>query len=136
MSIVKEIKMYFCSDCGLELTNVKRCIETHGLDTSPYEKIIYCPFCKSSEVYEKTTLHCKCCGIKLNSDKKDYCSPECAKKGKKLWELQAKKQMLYFSNPINTIVREVISYNKEHKTNYSYGQYVALVKYSKKRKKR
>lgn len=127
--------MFYCPDCGSEFSNALITHEKHGLDSPPFEKMLYCPNCKSQSIYEKNTTHCRCCGSKLRKGKKDYCSNECAKKGEKLWKLQINKRKNEASSPLNEIIREVISYNRKHNTKYSYGQYVALIKYNKKRKK-
>ena len=120
--------MYYCPECGLEFANAKKDFETHGLDIPPYEPTYCCPNCNGVSFYEKTTTHCRCCGSKLNNDCKDYCSEACAKKGEKLWIREMKRRKLHVSDPLYVTVREVNLYNLKNGTNYSYGQYVALIK--------
>lgn len=36
---------YICFDCGEEFDTPKLYIETHGLDSPPYEKVRGCPVC-------------------------------------------------------------------------------------------
>lgn len=40
--------MFRCLDCGKEFDETLEILETHGLDTPPYEKRYVCPFCKGS----------------------------------------------------------------------------------------
>lgn len=127
--------MYYCTDCGMDFNKPKIIYEKHRLSTPPYEKIRVCPFCGGNEIKEKEFSHCRCCGIKINNPDKKYCSIQCEKNGKKLWELQRKRLKLEKCNPINIILKELNDYNKKNKTNLSYGQYVAFIKYKKGKKK-
>ena len=127
--------MYYCTDCGIEFNKPKNIYEKHTLSSPPYEKISVCPHCGGNEIKEKEFSHCRCCGIKINTPERKYCSKECERKGKKLWELQRKRLKLERVNPINIIIRELKDYNKKNKTNFSYGQYVAFIKYKKGKKK-
>ncbi len=51
--------MYICLECGKIFNTPKKCIETHGLDTPPYETWHGCPYCEGNytETYE-----CDVCG--------------------------------------------------------------------------
>lgn len=64
--------MYLCLDCGRLFEEPKRCVETHGLDTPPYEVWDGCPYCSGGYV---ETKRCDVCEewivgeyIKLNDD--------------------------------------------------------------------
>lgn len=51
--------MYVCADCGSVFAEPKRVIETHGLDTPPYEEYNACPDCYGMCIVE--TFTCDCC---------------------------------------------------------------------------
>jgi hypothetical protein len=51
--------MYFCLDCGSLFETPKKYIETHGLDTPPYEEWVGCPDCGGD--YTQTE-QCHLCG--------------------------------------------------------------------------
>lgn len=106
--------MNFCECCG-----------------SFFEKGTSCPFCKSNKVRPANFTHCRCCGAKLANEKKEYCSTECEKKGKVLWEKERRRKKLSLISPLNLTLQEIANYNKEHNTAYSYGQYIALKKEKK-----
>lgn len=127
--------MYTCLECGCEFKNPIKLTEKHNLKTPPFELIYVCPTCKSTDFAESNLHHCRCCGAKLSSDKTEYCSEFCKIKGEKLWEKEVKRKKLLSDSPLFRLVREVDNYNSKHKTKYSYGQYVALVKFKKKGKK-
>lgn len=133
MSIAKEKKMYYCAECGSKFDKTKIIYEKHNLSNPPYEKIICCPLCGSNQVEEKNVSHCRCCGIKLKNQDNEYCSRECEQKGKKLWRLQNKKLRTQKSHPINIILRELEEYNKRNNLSLSYGQYIAYVKFAKRK---
>lgn len=120
--------MFYCPDCGYEFEKSKNLYETHGLDTPPFERLSVCPFCNSPHFYEKVTAHCRCCGIKISSDQNGYCSKKCKEKGEFLRAKERRRKNLKINSPINIILRELEMYNQVHKTNYSYGQYVAIIK--------
>ena len=63
--------MFVCYDCMETFEKPKVWVETHGLDTPPYEKIYGCPYCSGAFT---ETHKCDCCDdwivgsyIKLNS---------------------------------------------------------------------
>lgn len=127
--------MYYCHDCGSHFEKPCKTYSTHSFTSPPYEKIYCCPSCKSESISEKNTTHCRCCGAKLRRGAVEYCSDACKNKGEKLWKKEIKRRQLSSSNPINLIMRELESYNKAHGTNYSYGQYVAIIMPEEKNKK-
>ena len=68
--------MYTCVDCGHTFCEPKRYVETHGLDTPPYETHYGCPDCGGSYV---EAHRCDCCDewiddvyIKTEDDRR-YC---------------------------------------------------------------
>lgn len=119
--------MYYCPDCGYEFEEPEKIYETHGFNTPPYEKLTVCPMCKATSFYEKVNTHCRCCGAKLKKGGK-YCSASCQEKGERLWQKERIRRRIRQSDPLNEIIREIESYNKINKTDYSYGKYVAIVK--------
>ncbi len=127
--------MFYCPDCGFEFEKAKKIYEDHGLSAPPFETVGCCPECKGTGIYEKEESHCRCCGAKLSKGIKDYCSAECKRKGEKLWRKQLKNRKKIYESPLNQIIREVTKYNKENGTSYSYGQYVAFIKQTERKKK-
>lgn len=127
--------MYFCYDCLREFESPKEIEEKHGFSSPPYEKQYVCPYCYSYYFTNKINTHCRCCGAKLPKGKTNYCNDACAKKGKELWEKQIKHKRKQLISPLNLIIRELENYNKVHCTNYSYGQYVAIINAEKEKKK-
>lgn len=119
--------MFYCDNCGASFDAAKKVLETHGNTTPPFEKNLVCPFCNSDSFHEKSNTHCRCCGAKLKSTDTDYCSDTCRIRGIKLRERERKRKRLLSTHPINEVIRQLEIYNKEHNTNYSYGQFVALI---------
>ncbi len=126
--------MYYCSNCAREFLEPQRVYETHSLPCPPYEERLVCPFCQSLNFNEKISQHCRCCGVKLKENEREYCSEKCLFIGEKLWAKQRKRLKIAYECSINQKIREIESYNKSHKTNYSYGQYVALIEGRRKKK--
>ena len=120
--------MYFCINCNGEFEKPKKEIERHGFSEPPYEEFSVCPFCKSIDIIEIHSVYCKCCGIKLKSNKSNYCSKECENKWIKLMKMDLKRKKEYYNNPLNSLVRELKEYNKNNNTELSYGQYIAYIK--------
>ena len=127
--------MYYCSNCGFEFSNPKNVYESHNLSSPPYENTSVCPVCNSTAFYEKNSTHCRCCGAKLKSGTFEYCSKECEKKGKLLWQKQRKKRLVAQTSPLGVIIKDIELYNKNNNKKYSYGQYVALVESKVKKSK-
>lgn len=67
------MKMYRCEECGhlFEEGEESRWVETHGLDTPPYEEWSGCPLCKGS--YEEIKP-CKICGSYDHDYGEEYCN--------------------------------------------------------------
>lgn len=68
--------MYVCLDCQHIFKETKHYVETHGLDTPPYEEFDGCPECGGAYA---EAHKCDCCGewiddiyIKTDDDKR-YC---------------------------------------------------------------
>ena len=51
--------MYICLDCGNIFENTRKYVETHGLDSPPYEELYGCPLCGGSYA---ETYKCDVCG--------------------------------------------------------------------------
>lgn len=120
--------MYYCMKCGCEFAKADVICETHGLLSPPFEKRQCCPLCGSGDINSETASYCRCCGAKLGTGEKEYCSPSCRKRGEEMRRREIKKKKLIFSSPLFQIVKEVDEYNAKNHTDYSYGQYVTLVK--------
>lgn len=119
--------MYYCNDCGYEFCEPEIQFEMHGLTSPPYEKLSVCPACKSGSISEKIKTHCRCCGARLAKEDTEYCSNICREKGEKLRNKERNRRKLQKSSPINQILKQASEYNKNHHTNYSYGQFVTLI---------
>ena len=120
--------MYVCKDCGHEFDRPEIFKETHGLLSPPYETICTCPRCKSTNFRKAKTKYCHCCGARLNKQNVKYCSATCEKAGEKLRAKEIINKKRLTQSPLFTLVREIDSYNALHRTKFSYGQYVAIVK--------
>lgn len=120
--------MYQCRDCGCEFETAGVEFERHGLDCPPYERILVCPVCRSTDFEEQKHPHCRCCGALLPPGRREYCSDACRVRGKKLWEQQQHRRTALRENPLVMLVREADEYNRLHGTCYTYGQYTALIR--------
>ena len=125
--------MYYCKSCNSYFNEPRLQFEHHSLDTEPYEKIYVCPICNSSDYKEINSTHCRCCGAKLKDGEHLYCSDNCEKRGKEMWEKEKRKSNYQKQLPINIILKQLREYNKINNTNLSYGQYVAKLKGAKKK---
>lgn len=54
---------YACRDCGEWFYEPEFRLETHGLDSPPYEELLVCPHCKSPDIVESP--ECDCCGVAI-----------------------------------------------------------------------
>ena len=57
--------MYECFECERHFEEPDFIVETHGLDSPPYEKIGVCPYCKS---FFREMYQCKICGEWFTDD--------------------------------------------------------------------
>ena len=119
--------MYNCKDSKRRFENFKVIIERHGLDSAPYQKIAVCPICGGTDLEQFAVSHCRYCGARLKRKDGVYCGPQCRKNGEILWRLEEKRRKQRTQDPVNIITKRLEEYNKLHKTNYSYGQFVSLV---------
>lgn len=120
--------MYYCNNCENEFVKPTKVLETHGLSTPPFEVFYLCPFCNSNNFKEVEIKYCRCCGARIKNGTASFCSTECKITAQKLRLAEYKKTKQLTESPLIILIREVESYNKSHQTNYSYGQYVALIK--------
>ncbi len=128
--------MYYCKECSNKFEYPKIIKETHGLTNGPFEKIYLCPFCNSTNFSEITIKHCHCCGARLRQNQEEFCSEECKITAEKLRFEEYKRLKKLSKNPLVLMIKEVNEYNTLHNTNYSYGQYVTLVKPKLKREEK
>ena len=116
--------MYYCTDCNKRFFDPKIVFERHGAVCPPYEKHVMCPYCESGNIVLLEVRHCRFCGAKLPYNAAgDYCDAACEKRGKRLWELEAKRRKERVLSPVYAAVRAVEEYNKTHGTHLSYGGY-------------
>ena len=70
--------MYICNECGARFEDLKEVVETHGLDTPPYETWYVCPHCGENDVSQ--AVECSRCGewvsehdVRLDDNLQKYC---------------------------------------------------------------
>lgn len=119
--------MYHCKDCGFEFLYAATTFERHGLALPPFEKMQVCPNCKSHNFEKSKISHCRCCGRRINKANAEYCSKECKTKGEFMWREQARRRKLYENSSLISIARQLDEYNKQHKTHYTYGNFVGKI---------
>lgn len=116
--------MYYCTDCNIfvedpKLKNFKIAGKT--------ERAALCPVCLKKLIIS-APKYCRYCGRRLNGTEKDaYCSDECRRFGRQFWTRELYRRKKLKDDPIARILRMLTSYNREHNTKYSYGQFVALI---------
>lgn len=117
--------MYHCTDCkSFFNTPLKRnrgdCAFGKDCGSS-----LLCPFCKSANIKVYEPQYCRCCGRRLKKGERLYCSRACMKNGERLYNEQRQNKIRIKNSPIYVLVRKLKEYNEQHKTNLSYGQFVA-----------
>ncbi len=120
--------MYHCKDCNRKFDTPQKFVETHGQTAPPFEVFFLCPFCGSTNFKKIIIGYCKCCGRRLNNPDDYYCSESCRINAIKLKRKDELRKQALVENPLNILIKEVEEYNNQHKTKYSYGQYIAIVK--------
>ena len=120
--------MYHCKDCNRKFNTPKKVLETHGQTAPPFEVFYLCPFCSSTNFNKIIVSYCKCCGRRLNDPSDYYCSENCRSNAIKLKHKEVLRKQALATNPLNVLINEVEKYNNEHKTKYSYGQYIAIIR--------
>ena len=120
--------MYYCLDCNKKFEKPLIINESHGLSSPPFEKFSVCPFCKSTDFKEISASYCRCCGARISKTENDFCSDSCKVQYERLKKAEYKRKKQLFESPLYSLLREVEEYNKLHKTSFSYGQYVAIIK--------
>ncbi len=86
---------------------------------------LLCPHCGSDKIEYQKPRFCKFCGLRV-SGKKDYCNDICEGLGIKYKKFQEEKRKKIEEFEVSKAIVEVDTYNKEHNTDYSYGEYFAL----------
>ena len=116
--------MHYCKDCKIYVEDpLLRNFKISGKKTREF----LCPVCRG-KLGEAKPLYCLYCGNRLGDASRDgYCCDTCRRLGKKLWTRELRRRRKIKDDPIARILRMLTSYNKEHGTKYSYGQFVALV---------
>lgn len=116
--------MYYCTDCNIFVEDPKfKNFKISGR----IEKRAFCPVCGKKLVFSSPE-YCRYCGRRLADTTTDgYCDDYCRRHGKKLWTREIRRRKKIKDDPIARILRMLTSYNNEHKTRYSYGQFVSLI---------
>lgn len=116
--------MYYCTDCKIFVENPKlKNFKIRG----KIEKAALCPICLS-RLSDSSPAYCRYCGNRLSVESTDgYCSDDCRRLGRQLWTKELRRRKKIKDDPIARILRMLTSYNKEHNTRYSYGQFVSLI---------
>ena len=57
--------MFVCLDCGCVFDEPERYVDTHGLDSPPYEVWYGCPYCGGAY---RETYSCDACGNWIDTD--------------------------------------------------------------------
>lgn len=117
--------MYKCKKCGDRFQTPDIVYESYNLDTPPYDRKVGCPACSSRNIDDYKPTYCANCGIEI-SDGETYCSNICSRLGEAARAREYENRRIVHDFDISRAIREVDSYNKEHSTKYSYGQYFAL----------
>ena len=120
--------MYYCFDCNRKFEKPLIINERHGLSSPPFEKFSVCPFCESTDFKEISASYCRCCGARISKTENDFCSNACKSRYEQLKRNENKRKKQLEESELYSLLREVEQYNKSHKTNFSYGQYVAVIK--------
>ncbi len=116
--------MYYCTDCKIFVEDPKfKNLKIEGRKG----KRALCPIC-SGALTENTPLYCRYCGTKLSGTEADgFCTETCRRLGRRLWTKEMRRRKKIKDDPIARVLRMLTSYNREHNTRYSYGQFVSLV---------
>ena len=116
--------MYYCTDCKIYVEDPKY---KNFKISGKRERQALCPVCLKKLVNAEPD-YCRYCGNRLYAAENDgYCSDTCRRMGKRLWTKEINRRKKIKTDPIARILRMLTSYNKEHNTKYSYGQFVSLV---------
>lgn len=128
--------MYYCQACKSKFERPNKIYETHGLSTPPFEVFYICPFCGSENFQEIQIKYCHCCGARLKPNQDDFCSENCRITAEKLRLAEYKRTKFEAESPLHILIKELTEYNLKNNTDYSYGQYVTLIKPKLGRKKK
>lgn len=116
--------MHYCPDCKTFIEDP--IIKNYKISGKRVKKRL-CPVC-FSELTEASPEYCLYCGNRLGeSSAGGYCNSTCRRLGLKLWTRELVRRKKIKDDPIARILRLLTSYNRDHGTRYSYGQFVALI---------
>ena len=118
--------MYHCKNCRKEFEFAKIYFEKDMQKPDTYEKFLLCPFCESTDFFEKKGLYCRYCSAKLTGSNKEYCSTACRKRGERMFKFEIMKNEKRKTDILFSAITEVNNYNKRTGCSLSYGQYYAL----------
>lgn len=116
--------MYYCTDCNVYVEDPKfKNFKIAGKN----ERKALCPVC-GKILSVLAPEYCRYCGRRLADTANDgYCDDYCRRHGRKLWTREIRRRRKIKDDPLARILRMLTSYNAEHKTKYSYGQFVSLI---------
>lgn len=116
--------MYYCTDCKIYIEDPKfKKVKESGKRIS----CAVCPICEERLIIS-VPEYCRYCGTRLSEDCTDgFCSDNCRRLGRRLWIREMKRRRIIKDDPIARILRMLTVYNREHRTKYSYGQFVSLI---------
>ncbi len=117
--------MFLCNSCKNRFDAPDVFSESHGAPLPYREATELCPICGSTNIEGLYSGYCRCCGRKIPKNR-EYCNETCRKAGEEMWLRQRQRQALKKSDPMYVTLAEIDQYNKENKTNLSYGQYIAI----------
>ena len=116
--------MYYCTDCKMFIEDPIYRTRRRGGEK---RRMALCPLC-AGELIISAPEYCRYCGSRLTGEEKDgFCTDNCRRLGKKLWTKEMRRRRKIKEDPIARVLRMLDTYNREHSTKYSYGQFVSLV---------
>ncbi|MBR4910160.1 MAG: hypothetical protein IKZ47_02405 [Clostridia bacterium] len=116
--------MHHCPDCNVFVEDpIVKNFKISGKN----QKKLLCPVCLG-ELNDAPAEYCRYCGNRLSPGTADgYCGDTCRRLGRRLWTRELIRRRRIKDDPLARILRMLTSYNKEHNTNLSYGQFVSFV---------
>ena len=118
--------MFYCENCESYFDSPLIIRESHGAPEPYFEEREVCPHCESRDYKGIYSGYCRCCGRKIPSTRQ-YCNESCRKAGEEMWLKQRQRQEQRKKDPMYITLAQIDLYNKEHGTNLSYGQYIAVM---------
>lgn len=115
--------MYECKKCKSEFSLP---VVEFARSGDINDVVSYCPNCMSIHISKVEVKKCAFCLKKTALKGEKYCSDFCKKFGEESEKKSAESRKKVQEFDVAKAIIEVDEFNKEHRTNYSYGQYFAL----------